>query len=99
MAGRSRHAVARLFHVSASSVIRWTQRLETTGSPAANLMGGTRRDILGEQRLWLRQRLAKKPDLEALRAELAARGCKASLGAIRKFCQVEKLTFKKLAAQ
>lgn len=58
-------------------------------------MGDTRRDILGEQRLWLRQRLAKKPDLEALRAELAARGCKVSLGAIWKFCQVEKLTFKK----
>ena len=95
--GRSRHGVARLFHVSASSVIRWTQRLETTGSTAAKPMGGARREGVGEQRVWLRQRLAEKPDLtlEALRAELAARGCKVGLWAVWKFCRIEKLTFKK----
>ena len=95
--GRSRHAVARLFHVSASSVIRWTQRFAATGSAAAKPMGGARRDVLGEQRTWLRQRLVDKPDLtlEALRAELAERGCKVSLWAVWKFCRMEKLTYKK----
>ena len=98
--GRSRHAVARLFRVSAPSVIRWTQRFAATGSVAAKPMGGARRDVLGEQRAWLRQRLAEQPDLtlEALRAGLAARGCKVSLWVVWKFCRTEKLTFKKKPA-
>lgn len=98
--GRSCRAVAKLFRISASSVIKWTQRLEATGSVAAKPMGGVRRDVLGEQRAWLRQRLAEKPDLtlQALRAELAARGTKVSLWAVWKFCRVEKLTFKKKPA-
>ena len=56
---------------------------EATGSAAAKPMGGKRRNVLGEQRVWLRQRLAEKPDLtlKALRAELAERGCKVSLWA------------------
>ena len=95
--GRSRHAVAKLFRVSAASVIRWTQRFAATGSAAAKPMGGVRRGVLGEHRAWLRQRLAEKPDLtlEALRAELAERGCQVSLWAVWKFCRVEKLTYKK----
>ena len=56
-----------------------------------------RRDVLREHRAWLRQRIAEKPDLtlEALRAELAERGCKVSLWTVWKVCQVEKLTYKK----
>jgi hypothetical protein len=38
--GRSRHAVAKLFRVSAASVIRWSQRFQATGSAAAKPMGG-----------------------------------------------------------
>jgi transposase len=98
--GRSCHAVAKLFRVSAGSVIRWTQRFEATGSAAAKPMGGVRRDVLGEHRAWLRQRLAERPDLTlaALRAELAGRGCKVSLWAVWKFCRDEKLTYKKKPA-
>jgi putative transposase len=98
-AGRSRHAVAKLFHLSASAVIKWTKRLDSEGSVAAKPMGGVRRDVLGDQRAWLRARLTEKPDLtlEALRAELAERGSKVSLWTVWSFCRSEKLTFKKKA--
>jgi|HubBroStandDraft_2_1064218.scaffolds.fasta_scaffold1644666_1 transposase len=98
--GYSRHAVAKLFQLSASAVIKWTKRFDTTGSVAAKPMGGVRRDALGDQRSWLRARLTEKPDLtlEALRAELAARGTKVSLWTIWNFCRSEKLTFKKKPA-
>jgi transposase len=100
VAGQSRHAVAKLFRLSASTVIKWSQRFDSTGSTAAKPMGGVRRDALGEQRDWLRTRLAEKPDLtlEALRAELAARGTEVSVWTIWNFCRAEKLTFKKKPA-
>jgi transposase len=99
-AGRSRHAVARLFQLSPSAVIKWTKRFDNTGSVAPKPMGGVRRDALGEQRDWLRARLTEKPDvtLEALRGELAARGSKVSLWTIWNFCRSEHLTFKKKPA-
>lgn len=95
--GRSRHAVAKLFNLSPSAVIKWTKRFDSTGSAAAKPMGGVRRDALGDQRSWLRARLKAKPDLtlEALRAELAERGTKVSLWVIWHFCRTEKLTYKK----
>lgn len=95
--GRSRHSVAKLFKVSPSAVIKWMQRFKATGSAASKPMGGVRRDALGEQRTWARQRLAEKPDLtlEAVREELAARGTHVSVWAVWKFCRAEKLTFKK----
>jgi len=98
--GRSRHAVAKLFKLSPSAVIKWTKRFDSTGSSAAKPMGGVRRDALGDQRSWLRARLKEKPDLtlEAVRAELAGRGIKVSLWVIWHFCRTEKLTFKKKPA-
>lgn len=98
--GQSRHAVARLFQVSPSVVIRWTQQFAATGSAAAKPMGGSRRDALGEQRTWLRQRLTEKPDLtlDALRLELVQRGVRVSLWTVWNFCRTEKLTFKKKPA-
>lgn len=98
--GRSRHAVAKLFKLSPSAVIKWTKRFETTGSAAAKPMGGTRRDVLGKQRNWLRARLREKPDLtlDALRAELAERGTMVSLWTIWHFCHSEGLSFKKKPA-
>jgi transposase len=99
-AGQSRHAVAKLFQLSVSAVIKWSQQFDSTGSAAAKPMGGVRRDALGEQRGWLRTRLAEKPDLtlEALRAELAARGTEVCVWTVWNFCRVEKLTFKKKPA-
>src|SRR5215470_1885199 len=68
--GRSCRAVAALFHVSPSSVVRWSQRHRTTGSAAAKPMGGVRRDVLAGHRPWLRDRIQEKPDLtlQALKA-------------------------------
>jgi transposase len=97
--GESRRAVAKLFQVSPSVVIRWVQQFTATGSAAAKPMGGSRRDALGEQGDWLRERLAEKPDLtlDALRLELVERGVRVSLWTIWNFCRTEKLTFKKKA--
>jgi putative transposase len=89
-----------LYQVSASTVIKWTKRFASTGSAAAKPMGGVRRDALGDERGWLRERIREKPDLtlEAMRTELAERGTKVSLWAIWHFCRAEKLTFKKKPA-
>ncbi len=87
--GRSCRFVAKLFHVSPSSVSRWSQRHRTTGSAAAKPMGGVRRDVLADHRDWLRDRLKEKP------AELAARGASVSIGAMWIFCVSEGLSFKK----
>ncbi len=52
--GQSRRSVARLFHLGEATVIRWAKRHITTGSVAAKAMGGTRHDVLGAERAWLR---------------------------------------------
>jgi transposase len=95
--GESCRAVARLFSLSPSAVIKWTQRFNTTGEITPKAMGGVRRNALGDQRDWLRQRLAGKPDLtlEALRSELLARGRQVSVWTVWNFCRSEGLTFKK----
>jgi transposase len=100
--GRSRREVARLFGVGESSVIRWCQRAQATGSPAAKPMGRQPgRLILLPERDWLLARIAAKPDLtlRGLRAELATRGIEVSCKAVWNFFRAEKLTFKKKPAR
>jgi transposase len=98
--GRSCRMVAKLFQVSVSSVVKWSQRRRQTGSAAAKPMGGVRRAVLAEQRPWLLERVTEKPDLtlHALRAELAKRGVTVSIWAVWKFCASEGLSFKKKRA-
>ena len=98
--GRSCRAVAKLFRVSVSSVVKWSQRYRQTGSAAAKPMGGVRRAVLADHRAWLLERLERKPDLtlQAIRAELAERGVIVSLWAVWKFYHSEKITFKKKPA-
>ena len=88
---------AKLFRVSVSSVVRWTQLKRERGSCAPKPMGGRRRIILLSERVWVRARLAAEPDLtvRALRAELLARGIRVSYGAVWAFLQAERLSFKK----
>jgi transposase len=95
--GRSCRFVAELFHVSPSSVSRWSQRRRTTGSAAAKPMGGVRRNALGDHRDWLRDRIKQKPDLtlRALKSELVVRGASVSIWVIWKFCVSEGFSFKK----
>jgi transposase len=99
-AGRSCRTVAKLFGVSVSSVVKWSQRYRQSGSAAAKPMGGVRRAVLADHRAWLLERIKQKPDLtlQAIRSELAARGVIVSLWAVWKFYASEKMTFKKKPA-
>ena len=95
--GRTCRETAALFGVSVASVVKWSQRHRATGSAAAKPMGGHRRRVLAPERDWLLARVAAKPDLtlNALLAELAARGRMVSYGALWKFLDDEGLRFKK----
>lgn len=101
VAGRSCRETAKLFGVSVSSVVKWSQRFRATGSSAAKPMGGRRRLVLASERDWLLARLAAEPDvtLRGLLAELAERKVKASYGAIWKFFALEGISFKKKPAR
>jgi len=101
--GMSRREAAELFQVGASSVIRWAERHKRTGTVAAKPMGGRRPPrIGGADRDWLLARIAAEPDLtlEELRRELAAqRGLEIGYGSVWRFCDREKLSFKKKSAR
>ena len=99
--GRSRRKTAVLFGVSVASVVKWSQRFQTTGSAAAKPMGGHRPRVLTGERDWLLARIAEKPDLtlRAIVAELAGRGVVASYGAVWAFFAREAITFKKKSAR
>ena len=100
-AGDSGRKVARLFGISASSVVKWAARQRLTGSPAAKPMGGRRPRVLLRERTWLLGRIAAEPDvtLRALLAELVARGIRVSYGAIWNFFAAEGISFKKKPAR
>ena len=97
--GMSRRAAARLFRVGISSVIRWVDRHRRTGSVSPGRMGGDRGGarIVGADRDWLLSRIAAKPDLtlQEMRRELAERGLQVGYGTVWRFCDREKLSFKK----
>jgi transposase len=94
-------AVAALFRVSASNVVKWTQRKRQTGSPAAKPMGGHRPRVLAKERDWLLMRVADKPDLtlRELLAQLHERGVVVSYGPLWRFFAAEGISFKKNTAR
>lgn len=96
VAGESVRSVASTFMVSASSVVRWSQRRRTTGSVAPGKIGGHRKRKLAGERDWILQRMASTPEmtLRGLMAELAERGITVSYGAIWNFVHHEELSFK-----
>jgi transposase len=96
-AGETVRAVAVVFGVSVSSVVKWSQRWRATGSAGARPMGGRRRDAMAPGRDHALARLAEQPSLplRQLQAELAARGVKVSYGALWNFVHAEGLSFKK----
>jgi putative transposase len=101
--GMSRHQASKLFSVGVSSVIRWVQQHDQTGSVSPKRMGGSRgRRIEGDDREWLLERIKAQPDvtLEELRHELAQqRGLVVGYGSVWRFCDREKLSFKKKPAR
>jgi transposase len=99
--GVSRRRAAAQFSLGVSSVIRWCQRKDETGSIAAKPMGGKVKPKLLAHRDWILQRIAAEPSLtlEELRAELAARGTRVATSTVFEFLKREKLTFKKNSAR
>jgi putative transposase len=85
LAGEPVRLVARRFGVSASSVVKWSQRFRATGSAAAGKMGG-----------WLLDRIVRADfTLRGLVAELAERGVKVDYRTVWSFVHAERLSFKK----
>lgn len=96
-AGESVRSVAAALSVSVSSVVKWSQRFRATGSAAAGQMGGHRpRLLLGKERTWLLERIARSDaTLRGLVAELAERGVSVSYRTVWNFVHAERLSFKK----
>lgn len=100
--GLSCHEVAELNNLVPSTVVKWTQRVRATGSPAAKPMGGKRPYLLADERAWLLARIREKPDLtlHALLAELAdVRSVIVSCDTLWRFLKREGVSFKKNAAR
>ena len=97
LAGETVRKVAATFGVSVASVVKWSLRYRATASVAAKPMGGRRHFVLGGQRAFLLERIAREPSvsLRRLRTELAERGTVVSYGAVWTFVHEEKLSFKK----
>ncbi len=100
-AGESCRQVARTFKVSVASVVKWSQRLRTSGSAAAKPMGRRQARSLAPQRKWLLARLKASADLtlRALVAELGERGVVTSYGSVWRIVHDAGLSFKKNAVR
>jgi transposase len=97
LSGESCRKVAAVFQVSVASVVKWSQRHQTTGSAAAKPAGNRRGFSLAEHRGWLLARLEATPDLtlRALVAALGERGVVTSYGAVWRIVHAADITFKK----
>jgi putative transposase len=99
-AGESVRAVAAALCISASSVVKWSQRLRRTGSAAPGRIGGyVPGKIAGAHRDWLLERIRSEAfTLRGLAVELADRGLKVDYRTVWKFVHSEGLGFKKSRA-
>lgn len=95
LAGESVRSVAATLSISASSVVRWSQRQRRTGSAAPGKIGGHRRAVLDAHRAWLAERAKADFTLRGLVAELAGRGVKVDYVQVWRFVHAEGLSFKK----
>jgi transposase len=95
--GMSYAEVTRRFRVSNSTILRWVRRLRESGSYAALPMGGRKPFVLADERDWLLQRFAAKPDvtLREVLAELHDRGIEVGYFALWHIVRRAGLRFKK----
>lgn len=95
--GSSCREAARVFKVSAASVVKWWQRFRSTGSAAAKPMGGRQGRSLAAEQAWILARLEAAPDvtLRALVVELGERGVATSYGSVWRIVHDAELSFKK----
>jgi transposase len=61
--GMSSRAAGRVVGVSASTAVKWAQRLRARGSVAADKVGGGKPVLLETERDWLMMRIEQKKDL------------------------------------
>jgi transposase len=99
--GRSARETARLFGVSVASVVKWSQRLRSSGSAASRPMGGHRKRVLIAEQAWMLERLAARPDLtvRGLAAELRERGIRVSHNTVWSLLRSAGFSFKKNAVR
>jgi len=95
LAGESVRSVAATLSISASSVVRWSQRYRRTGSAAPGKIGGHLRPVLDRHRDWLLERAKSDFTLRGMVAELADRGVKVDYVQVWRFVHAEGLSFKK----
>lgn len=101
LGGRSCRETARLFGVSVASAVKWSQRLRTTGSAAAQPMGGRRPRVLASEQAWMLSRLEESPDVtvRALAIELKERGFEVSPNTVWSLLRKAGFSFKKNAVR
>ncbi len=99
-AGKSRHAAAAQFKVSASSAIRWVQRWQASGAVAAKPTGGST-SPLEKHESELLAVASEQPDLtlDEFCAVLGERKIATSRVSVCRFFSRHKLSFKKNSAR
>ena len=96
--GLSCRQAAERFGVSASSAIRWLDRLKKQGDVAAKRQGGDRKSgRIEAEAAFLLGEVAETPDvtLVELQEKLRARGVSAGIGTLWRFFARRRITFKK----
>jgi transposase len=98
--GQTCRSVAETYEVSVSSVVKWSQRFQSTGSPAPGKIGGHRRALLVDHRDFILAQIAAEPHitLRRLQSALIERGIAVSFGTLWNFVRREGLSFKKKPA-
>src|SRR5208282_3838916 len=89
---------AERFGVSASSAIRWLDRLKKQGDVAAKRQGGDRKSgRIEAEAAFLLDEIAKTPDitLVELQDKLKGRGVSVGIGTLWRFFDRRRITFKK----
>jgi putative transposase len=95
-AGDSTREIGEALGIAASSVTKWWQRYQETGSVAPGQMGGHKPRVLsGVHRDWLLERAQRDFTLWGLVHELAERGVKVDYHSVWTFVHDEGLSFKK----
>ena len=96
--GLSCRQAAERFGVSASSAIRWLDRLKKQGDVAAKRQGGDRKSgRIEAEAAFLLGEVAKTPDitLVELQERLKVRGVNAGIGTLWRFFDRRRITYKK----
>ena len=97
LGGESCRAVGERFCIAPSTVVKWADLEDRTGSLEPGKCGGHRPVLLAAQRDWIVARLKETSHLtlHRLTDELAARGVRVSHDTVWRFLRAEELSFKK----